>query len=160
MATRVVEIEDGRALDYLGDYTYYLWKQEQELAAEAAAEMQEKRRNGHPPARTRLSNPGSQEPDRRELVKGLDRSERRLTDLEALIAELEERIRARDRELTGEDLYQDHERWHVLHLERQRWDKELEGLMEEWARHSAAIDELRQQISTMTPRSAPECPSP
>jgi ATP-binding cassette subfamily F protein 3 len=159
MATRVVEIEAGRALDYPGDYAYYLWKQEQELEAEAETDAEENRRNGHPPARTRVSKPGPQEPDRRELVKGLDRAERRVTDLEATIAKFEQRIRVRDQELKRQDLYQDHERWHALHLERQQWDAELERLLEEWTRHSAAIDELRRQIATMTPQSGPEYPS-
>jgi ATP-binding cassette subfamily F protein 3 len=145
MATRVVEIEDGRALDYPGDYAYYLWKREQELEAETEGDAGENRGNGHPPAPARISKPGPQEPDRRELVKALDRAERRLTDLEGTIAGLEERIRVRDQELTREDLYQDHERWHALHLERRQWDKELEGLMEAWARQSEIIAELRQQ---------------
>jgi hypothetical protein len=82
-----------------------------------------------------------------------------VTDLEATIAKFEQRIRVRDQELKRQDLYQDHERWHALHLERQQWDAELERLLEEWTRHSAAIDELRQQIATMTPQSGPEYPS-
>jgi ATP-binding cassette subfamily F protein 3 len=159
MATRVVEIEDGRALDYIGDYEYYLWKQEQELEAETDEDTEENRRNGQPPPRAKISKSGPQEPDRRELVKGLDRAERRVTDLEATIAKFEQRIRVRDQELKRQDLYQDHERWHALHLERQQWDAELERLLEEWTRHSAAIDELRQQIVTMTPQSGPEHPS-
>jgi hypothetical protein len=89
------------------------------------------------------------------LVKALDRAERRLLDTESTIAELEERIRARDRELERQELYQDHERWHVLHLERQQWDKDLERLMEEWSCRSASIDELRQQISAVSPRREP-----
>src|SRR5439155_27067963 len=32
-ATRVVEIENGKARDYCGDYEYYLWKRAQELEA-------------------------------------------------------------------------------------------------------------------------------
>jgi ATP-binding cassette, subfamily F, member 3 len=159
MTTRVVEIEDGRALDYIGDYEYYLWKQEQELEAGTHEDTVENRRNGQPPPHAKISKSGPQEPDRRELVKGLDRAERRVTDLEATIAKFEERIRVRDQELKRQDLYQDHERWHALHLERQQWDAELEGLLEEWTRRSAAIDELRQQIATMTPESGPEHPS-
>jgi ATP-binding cassette subfamily F protein 3 len=159
MATRVVEIEAGRALDYPGDYEYYLWKSEQALAAETDGETGGDRRSGEPPVRTRSHKPGPREPDRRELVKALDRAERRMTDTEARIAEVEERIRARDRELGREALYQDHERWHALHLERQQWDAELERLLEEWTCRSATIDELRQQISTMTPKSLPESPS-
>jgi ATP-binding cassette, subfamily F, member 3 len=156
MATRVVEIDAGRALDYPGDYAYYLWKREQELEAETDEDIEGNQRNGQPPMRTKIGKPGPQEPDRRELVKALDRAERRLADLETTIAELEERIRARDRELGREDLYQDHERWYALHLERQQWDKDLECLMEEWTRGSASIDELRQQISAISPKTLPE----
>jgi ATP-binding cassette subfamily F protein 3 len=159
MTTRVVEIEDGRALDYIGDYEYYLWKQEQELEAETHEDTVENRRNDQPPPHAKISKSGPQEPDRRELVKGLDRAERRVTELEVTIAKFEERIRVRDQELKRQDLYQDHERWHALHLERQQWDAELERLLEEWTRRSAAIDELRQQIATMTPQSGPEHPS-
>jgi ATP-binding cassette subfamily F protein 3 len=159
MTTRVVEIEDGRALDYIGDYEYYLWKQEQELEAETHEDTVENRRNDQPPPRAKIGKSGPQEPDRRELVKGLDRAERRVTELEVTIAKFEERIRVRDQELKRQDLYQDHERWHALHLERQQWDAELERLLEEWTRRSAAIDALRQQIATMTPQSGPEHPS-
>jgi ATP-binding cassette subfamily F protein 3 len=158
MATRVVEIETGRALDYPGDYAYYLWKREQELDAETNGDTEEDRRNGRPPIRTRSSKPSSQEPDRRELAKTLDRTERRVADSEVAIAALEERMRARDQELEREELYQDHQRWHTLHLERQQWDSELERLLEEWTCRSAAIDDLRQQISAITPRSIPEHP--
>src|SRR5574341_378350 len=41
IATRVVEIEDGKARDYHGDYEYYLWKRAQELESikETTAEL-------------------------------------------------------------------------------------------------------------------------
>jgi ATP-binding cassette subfamily F protein 3 len=159
MATRVVEIEDGRALDYLGDYVYYLWKREQELEAETNGDTEEDRRNGEPPPRTRISKPDAREPDRRELVKALDRAERRLVDIEATVAKLEQRIHERDGELKRGDLYQEHERWHALHLERQQWDAELERLLEEWTHHSATVDELRQHISAKSPKGSPHHPS-
>jgi chromosome segregation ATPase len=89
-------------------------------------------------------------------VKALERVERRLATMEATIAKLEEQIRKRDRELKREDLYQDHTRWHALHLERQQWDAELERLLEEWTRHSATVDELRQQISAISLRRLPQ----
>jgi hypothetical protein len=66
--------------------------------------------------------------------------------MESAIAELEERIRMRRQELESETLYQDHVHWHALHVERQRWDADLEHHMEEWARQSEDIVALRQQI--------------
>jgi ATP-binding cassette subfamily F protein 3 len=159
VATRAVEIEDGMAVDYPGDYEYYLWKRAQELEAETDDEAANTRQNGHQPARSSASGRGSQEPDRRELVKSLGREERRMGDMEGAIAELEERIRSRDRELEREELYQDHERWHALYLERQQWDKDLERLMEEWARQTEAVLALRQQVAAITPKDVPQHPS-
>jgi ATP-binding cassette, subfamily F, member 3 len=159
MATRVVEIDNGVALDYPGDYAYYLWKRAQELEAEADGDAPEARRSEHQTARTRVSRPVAQEPSRRNLVKALSREERRVADLEVAIEQLEERLRARAAELDSQELYQDHTRWHALHRERQQWDAELERLLEQWTQRSAVIDELRQQISAVTLKSLPEHPS-
>jgi ATP-binding cassette subfamily F protein 3 len=148
MATRVVEIEDGRALDYIGDYEYYLWKQEQELEAEVDEDVENGRRNGQRTGRPSVSKSNSRGPDRREIVKALSRGERRIAELEAAVAALEERMRARDTELASATLYQDHERWHALHLERQQWDKDLEHLMEEWARQSETVADGRRQLES------------
>jgi ATP-binding cassette subfamily F protein 3 len=163
MTTRAVEIEDGQALDYLGDYEYYLWKRARELDSEADAEGAESSRNGHREARARVSTQIPQRPDRRELVKALGREERRMGDMEAAIAELEGRIRSRDRELESATLYQEHARWHALHLERQQWDRDLERLMEEWARQSENVIALRQQVESYDQASekvTPTTPAP
>jgi ATP-binding cassette, subfamily F, member 3 len=146
MATRVVEIEDGQALDFPGDYAYYLWKQERELEEEAGEDPEKSHRNGQPTAHARVKKPGPQEPDRRELVKALSRAERRVAELEAAVTALEAQMRTRDAELASAELYQDHERWHALHLERQRWDKDLERLMEEWARQSEVVADSQRQL--------------
>ena len=146
MATRAVEIENGVALDYPGDYAYYLWKRAQELEATDDEETTDEKQNGHPPGRARGVGQSPQKPDRRDLVKALGRAERQSADMEAAIVALEEQIQARDQELQSAELYQDHMRWHALHLERQQWAADLERLMEEWVRRSEAVAELRQQI--------------
>jgi ATP-binding cassette, subfamily F, member 3 len=146
MATRVIEIEAGLPLDYPGDYEYYLWKRAQDLEDETDADGDHSGRQRQPAMPGGNKGQVAPGPDRRELVKALGRAERRTVDLEAAIAALEERIRARDQELKAPELYQDHERWHALHLERQQWDRDLEGLMEDWARSSDAAVALRQQI--------------
>jgi ATP-binding cassette, subfamily F, member 3 len=156
MATRAVEIEDGAPLDYRGDYEYYLWKRAQELTGEASANGNHAGGQRQAAALARGKGQAEQGPDRRELVKALGRAERRSADMEAAIAAMEERMRARDQELRDPELYQDHQRWHALHLERQQWDKDLECLMEDWTQESEAVVTLRQQISAMTPKSLPE----
>jgi ATP-binding cassette, subfamily F, member 3 len=156
MTTRVVEIEDGQALDYIGDYEYYLWKQEQELEEDMNAAVDAGRRNGNRAGHPPVGKPTPRGPDRRELVKALSRGERRVAELEAAVAVLEERMRRRDAELASGELYQDHERWHALHLERQQWDRELERLLEEWLKQSAEKDSLQQQILAYDLKHMPE----
>jgi multidrug resistance efflux pump len=82
------------------------------------------------------------------LVKALSRAERRVAELEAAVAALEAQMRARDAELASAELYQDHERWHALHLERQQWDRELERLMEEWSRQSETVADTHRQLES------------
>jgi ATP-binding cassette subfamily F protein 3 len=51
IATRVVEIEDGRARNYLGEYEYYLWKRAQELESIKGSQedvAEPKKKNGKP----------------------------------------------------------------------------------------------------------------
>jgi hypothetical protein len=55
-------------------------------------------------------------------------------------------MRARDAELASAELYQDHERWHALSLERQQWDRDLERLLDDWARQSETLADTHQQL--------------
>ncbi len=158
VATRAVEIEDGLALDYPGDYEYYLWKKAQELREKPDDDESDDGRNGRPSVRPRPVKSASQGVDRRGLVKALGRAESQLESTEAAITELEAQMRARDQELSSAELYQDHVRWHPLHEERQQWDTDLERLLNEWSSRSAAIDGLRQQIAAYDLQSPPTGP--
>lgn len=90
VATRIVEIEDGRARDYFGDYEYYLWKQAQELDSireiTKALESQ-KPRSPKTTIKPPTPLPASPQlkgtvPDRRELSKSLARLEKQVTRAE------------------------------------------------------------------------------
>ncbi|TLY13706.1 MAG: ATP-binding cassette domain-containing protein [Nitrospirae bacterium] len=147
VATRVVEIEEGMARDYLGDYQYYLWKRAQEL--ESIKETTEELASQKPaspkaaPASPSSKGKGS---DRRELSKSLARLEKQVSRAEAEIAELESRIRARDQELADPQLYQNFARWHDLHLEQERWKKDLERLTARWGGLSQELEGIKQKL--------------
>ena len=154
VATRIVEIEDGRARDYFGDYEYYLWKQAQELDSireiTKALESQ-KPRSPKTTIKPPTPLPASPQlkgtvPDRRELSKSLARLEKQVTRAEAEIAELESRICARDQELADSVLYQDFARWHDLHLEQERWKTDLERLTARWADLSQELEGIKKKL--------------
>lgn len=150
VATRVVEIEEGLPLDYLGDYEFYLWKRARDLEDATAAEAPEFRPNGRPSVAQRPAKASGQGVDRRELTKALSRSESQVERTEGAIAQLEERIRVRTQELTSAELYQDHERWYALHQERQTWEADLERLMEEWAVLMDRCNNLQEQLNALS----------
>jgi len=162
IATRVVEIEDGNARDFLGDYEYYLWKRAQELDSikggpeDVEPKNKAKQVSGKPTERQKGSSEehgrgrdghGPARPDRRELSKSEARIQKQVQRLEAEIAALESRVKARDVELADPVLYQDFGRWHELHLEQERWKKELERMTGRWSDLSQELEGIKQKLS-------------
>ncbi len=155
VATRVVEIEEGRARDYLGDYEYYLWKRAQELEASKAQEEarapaapKEKKRKtrGSTPLRTEALT-GSSNPSRRNITKTINRLEKQVTRSEEEIAALEDRINARAEALADPEIYRDFPQWNELHHEHERWKQELESLTNRWSTLSTELAELKRQLT-------------
>ena len=152
VSTRVVEIDTGKARDYHGDYEYYLWKRTQEIESikETTAELTPKPKQ--PPKATTNSLPSPPPPkpkggDRRELSKSQTRLEKHVARAEGEVAELEARLKARDQELADPVLYQDFARWNDLHLEQDRWKKDLERLTARWADLSQELEGVKQKLA-------------
>jgi len=157
IATHVVEIENGQARDYHGDYEYYLWKKVQELEPiKGAPEFVPKPSKAPstpkaaptaaPTSRARNT---SAFKERRELTKTLARVERQIAKLEGEIAAGEQRIQARDQELASEALYQDHERWTVLMKERENWMKDQSVLTSQWAELCEQVEQIRAKLKEL-----------
>src|SRR5881296_4733708 len=162
VATRVVEIENGKARDYFGDYEYYLWKRAQELESikESTADLtpQGQRQGkglakpaahaGMPPSPLSSKSPQDRSgTGQRELSKTQARLEKQVVRVEAEIASMESRIRDRDQQLADPTLYQDFARWHDLHLEQARWKKDLERLTGRWEDLSHELEGVKQKLA-------------
>jgi ATP-binding cassette subfamily F protein 3 len=152
VATRVVEIEEGQARDYIGDYEYYLWKRTKEL--ESQPEKEEDSPSLKPKKERKVQNaaptngtPEHKKSSRRELTKTVSRVEKQVSKLEEDIAQLESRIKNRDAELANPNTYQDYARWTTLHLEREEWGKELDVLTRRWESLSRQLESHRAQLA-------------
>ncbi len=150
VATRVMEIEEGRVKDYLGDYEYYLWKRAQELdalrAEDAALAQPTPRKTRRAPLPASAS-PTPPRPTRREMTKTINRLEKQVARSEEDVTALEERIKARAEELSAPELYRDFPRWNELHQEHERWKAELDVLTNRWAALSTELTECKDQLA-------------
>lgn len=154
LSTRIVEIEDGKARNFFGDYEYYLWKKAQELESikESSEELEGKQRGkqaGPTKAMAAQSAPKSSAGDRRDLNKTQARLEKQVARAEGEIAEHEKKIKERDLQLADSSLYQDFAKWNGLHQEQELWKQELERLTARWESLSAELAEVKEKLEVM-----------
>lgn len=154
IATRVVEIEDGRARNFIGDYEYYLWKKAQEFESikETSEELEGKAQSKSAgPTRAMAQQTQSKAPagDRRDLTKTQARLEKQVTKAEADIADSETKLKARELELANPKLFEDFGKWNALHLEQQNWKQDLERLTARWESLSAELEEVKQKLGAL-----------
>ena len=115
LATRVVELEEGSLINYLGGYDYY--------------------RSHHRLDAKESSRGGSRSP-RRRVRPGLDKRQNvvatRLVAVEGEIDATERRVARLEKELATSELYADGERSRKVVTEHRRLKSILEGLYEDW----------------------------
>ncbi len=136
IATKVVEVADGRLSTHLGDYDSYL-----AAKRDAAPEAPSGARPPRPPAT--LTGPAEARQARRrgpqrpsQAVREL---RRRLGEVEAQISALETRLRDLGEALTDPGLYTDGERVRALAIERKRAEEQVAWLLREWEDLSQAV---------------------
>ncbi len=153
VCTRVIEIEEGKARSFSGDYEYYLWKKAQEVESikETSEELKgTDRGTAAAPTRAMTSQvqAKSSAGDRRDLNKTQARLEKQVARAEAEIAEYETKIKARDLELADPALYKDEStKWSTLHLEHDGWKKDLARLTTRWETLSAELEDVKQKLT-------------
>ena len=153
VCTRVIEIEEGKARSFSGDYEYYLWKKAQEVESikETSEELKgTDRGTAAAPTRAMTSQvqAKSSAGDRRDLNKTQARLEKQVARAEAEIAEYETKIKARDLELADPALYKNEStKWSALHLEHDGWKKDLARLTARWETLSAELEDVKQKLT-------------
>jgi ATP-binding cassette subfamily F protein 3 len=153
VCTRVIEIEEGNARSFSGDYEYYLWKKAQEVESikETSEDLKGTDRGKTASPTRAMTSQVQAKPsagDRRDLNKTQARLEKQVARAEAEIAGYETKIKARDLELADPALYKDEStKWSALHLEHDGWKKELVRLTARWETLSAELEEVKQKLT-------------
>jgi ATP-binding cassette subfamily F protein 3 len=141
LATKVLEVGNGAAAVYLGNYEDYLAKKKLELeqasaaepiSPEAAERAPEKNEPDSGPARKKKVNPYK-----------ISALAAKINGVEAEIQTHETRIAVLAKMLTSEDLYRDYTLFRSTMDEHDHLQKELTGLMEEWERLQTELTALK-----------------
>ncbi len=145
---RVVHVEDGGMIEYLGDYDYYRFKRDEERAVRQTESLS----HGHT-----LSASASDEAitSKRELrramadlrkEKSAETSDLRRTvgAIEERIADAEARYEALEAELADPAIYEDADRLPEVSKAYSDVQEELEGLMEQWEEQQMMLEEIEE----------------
>ena len=150
LATKVIEIGDGQALVYPGNYEEWLWsKKEREARAAAAAAAPQVRQpavsakthprddrgaaaKAPPPETERYEDRKKREAEARRVKKAADGLRKRIEDLEARIAERETAIKDIEASMSAPGFYDDREAAQPLIDRHQTLMWEVGDLMNQW----------------------------
>jgi ATP-binding cassette subfamily F protein 3 len=141
LATKVLEVGNGAAVVYLGNYEDYLAKKKQELEQAVAADS----------SSTSAAEP---EPEKSEPDSGRARKKKanpykiqaltaKINEVEAAIQTHETRIAVLSRMLASEDLYRDYTLFRATMDEHEHLQQELSELMEQWEKFQTELAALK-----------------
>jgi ATP-binding cassette subfamily F protein 3 len=142
LVDRVVELRDGHAIEYRGDYSYFIEKRREAHAVEEpeqnaiAAEREEGDQRGY---KTKEMKRREAE-ERNRLSRHLKPLKDELTAVETRIAELEEQKRDHEQEMCRPDTHKQPDRIKHLTQRLQKAHQELEGLYEQWTEIMGRIE--------------------
>jgi ATP-binding cassette subfamily F protein 3 len=143
LATKIIEIGQGSALVYPGNYEEFLWSRKQQEAAAAAAPpaprasaavkpTSETRDRAAKTPQVSYDERKRQESEARKLKKADDARQRRIDDLEARIAEREKAIKDIEASMSAPGFYDDHEAAKPIIDRHQTLMWEVGDLMNQW----------------------------
>jgi ATP-binding cassette subfamily F protein 3 len=131
IATKIFELSSHNLKEYLGDYDYFLSKKEEQLELERL-EQKTDDKTPSPKAATTQQEGKLTYQQEKELKKLERQKQRRIEEIEAEIANLEEQIENNDALLCEPDIYQNHEEVQRINTENELLQSKLEKLMNEW----------------------------
>ncbi|UAC48502.1 ABC-F family ATP-binding cassette domain-containing protein [Bacillus aquiflavi] len=112
IATKVIELHNDKAIEYIGDYDYYLEKKQQQLEIKALEAEQEFS------SKQQLIQPKSSFEQQKEIKRLERQRKRRIEELEIVIESLEETIQKNEQLLCDPDIYHDHEKVAKINKEK------------------------------------------
>jgi ATP-binding cassette subfamily F protein 3 len=143
LATKIVEVGDGKALLYPGTYSEYLWSKEHPSATVAVAPINTRPQRGNTHASPTSAAPPSASTqayedrrkdivERRKRDKAVTSLRQRIDELETRIADREKRIKDLEQTMSAPGFYDDHTKAKPVLDQHQALMWEVGDLLNQW----------------------------
>jgi ATP-binding cassette subfamily F protein 3 len=144
---KVIELKEGTLAEYSGNYSYYLWKRDQEKdkldkqAVETATPQEGKTTSRKTKEQKRLEAETRQEASRKrnKLQNAIEKLERDIEESESQFNKMEEK-------LADPKTYKDGTNIAELKKEYAQLKKQIKELYEEWESHRLQLEELLETL--------------
>lgn len=144
LATRVWTIEDGRLVQYLGNYSDMLRTRDRRTDQDIQVEEDERESPDSP-----VREPSSRHSPRRQLDKEVRAARKRLADAERAVGKLEATLNELNDAIGIATANQDVELLSELGREYEQAQSKLETVYEEWSEAGAELDKLTRQAEAI-----------
>jgi ATP-binding cassette subfamily F protein 3 len=146
LVNRVIELKDGRVDEYSGNYSYYLWKRDQEPAApEKIDEDIGPHERGTSSRKTKQQKRLEAE-TRQEVSRERNRLKKIIDRMEKDIEESESRCRRMEVKLADPETYRDGTDIAQLNKDYTELKKRVEDLYESWESHRHQLEKLLKRL--------------
>ena len=146
LVSRIIELKVGRLDEYFGNYSYYLWKREQELdATEKNTEVVDPLERSTSTRKTREQKRLEAE-TRQEVSRERNRLQKIIARIEKDIEESESKFREMEAKLAGTETYRDGTNIARLKRDYAKLKQRVEELYESWESHRLLLDELLEPL--------------
>ncbi len=149
IADRVLEIENGRGITYLGDYAYYRWRKSHEEDEEPEPEKTGPKNTADAPSSDRAGSGGEtlsreEQKRRRALIGKLRREEENLT---SRLEEKEMKAAELRTALEQPGNYSDPDKAHDLSAQLMEVEERIEQISAAWEEAAAALEEAENSLA-------------
>jgi ATP-binding cassette subfamily F protein 3 len=146
LVNRVMELKDGKLDEYSGNYSYYLWKREQETETdESQTEVTPPQKLDSPVRKTKVQKRQEAEA-RQEVSRERNRLQKGLVRIEKDIEESESRFKKMEAKLADPETYKDGTDIARLNKDYADLKLRIEDLYESWESHRLRLDKILHHL--------------
>jgi ATP-binding cassette subfamily F protein 3 len=148
LVSRVIELKEGHLDEYLGNYSYYLWKRDQEPDSPECQPGELEPKDSTVPSRKTKEQKRQEAEARQEVSRERNQLQKSMARIEKDIEESESRLRAIEAILVNPETYQHGTDIAQLKKDYAELKQRIEGLYKTWDSHRLRLEELIKSLKS------------